>query len=80
MKLKILAFGITKDIFGTSQQEITIKDAITVQQLKSILEEEFPELKKLTSYFIAVNEEYAEEDQMITETDEIAIIPPVSGG
>ncbi|WP_316931291.1 hypothetical protein [Chryseobacterium sp. P1-3] len=34
MKLKILAFGITKDIFGTSQQEITIKDAITVQQLK----------------------------------------------
>ena len=49
MKLKILAFGITKDIFGTSQQEITIKDAITVQQLKSILEEEFPELKKLRS-------------------------------
>ncbi|AKK73962.1 molybdopterin converting factor [Chryseobacterium gallinarum] len=80
MKLKILAFGITKDIFGTSQQEITIKDAITVQQLKSILEEEFPELKKLRSYFIAVNEEYAEEDRMITETDEIAIIPPVSGG
>ncbi|WP_316931301.1 MoaD/ThiS family protein [Chryseobacterium sp. P1-3] len=27
-----------------------------------------------------MNEEYAEEDQMITETDEIAIIPPVSGG
>ncbi|MET3036849.1 MoaD/ThiS family protein [Chryseobacterium sp. NRRL B-14859] len=80
MKLKILAFGITKDIFGASEKEIEIKDAITVQRLKNRLEEEFPELKKLKSYFIAVDEEYAEEDQLVTDTNEIAIIPPVSGG
>ncbi|MFP3597021.1 MoaD/ThiS family protein [Chryseobacterium sp. SIMBA_029] len=80
MKLKILAFGITKDIFGTPEKEIEVDEGLNVRQLKNILEEDFPGLKKLNSYFIAIDEEYAEEDQVITSTNEIAIIPPVSGG
>ncbi|MGH1516647.1 MoaD/ThiS family protein [Chryseobacterium sp. JK1] len=80
MKIKILAFGITKDIFGTSEKEIEAEDNLTAGQLKNLLEDRFPDLKKLKSYFIALNEEYAEDHQTITETDEIAVIPPVSGG
>ncbi|WP_185290595.1 MoaD/ThiS family protein [Chryseobacterium lactis] len=80
MKIKILAFGITKDILGASEKELEVQDDLNVGQLKEKLEDGFPQLVKLKSYFIAVNEEYAEDDQMITNTDEIAIIPPVSGG
>jgi len=80
MKLKILAFGITKDIFGTSEKEIEVDEGLNVRQLKNVLEKDFPGLKKLNSYFIAIDEEYAEEGQIITSTNEIAIIPPVSGG
>lgn len=80
MKLKILAFGITKDIFGASEKELDVQDGLNVSQLKEMLERDFPQLVKLKSYFIAVNEEYAEDDQVIVSTDEIAIIPPVSGG
>ncbi|AZB07611.1 MoaD/ThiS family protein [Chryseobacterium sp. G0162] len=80
MKLKILAFGIIKDIFGASKKEFEVQDNLNVKELKMILENDFPQLVKLKSYFIAVNEEYAEEHQIITETDEIAVIPPVSGG
>ncbi|AZA93655.1 Sulfur carrier protein moaD [Chryseobacterium nakagawai] len=80
MKLKILAFGITKDIFGAPEKEFVVHDNLNVKALKDILEKDFPQLVKLKSYFIAVNEEYAEEDQIITDTDEIAVIPPVSGG
>lgn len=80
MKLKILAFGITKDIFGASEKELDVQDGLSVSQLKEMLERDFPQLVKLKSYFIAVNEEYAEDDQVIVSTDEIAIIPPVSGG
>lgn len=80
MKIKILAFGITKDILGTSEKELEVQEGLNVLQLKEMLEKEFPPLVKLKSYFIAVNEEYAEDNQMITSTDEIAIIPPVSGG
>ncbi|WP_232816329.1 MoaD/ThiS family protein [Chryseobacterium capnotolerans] len=57
-----------------------VQDDLNVRQLKEKLEEDFPQLIKLKSYFIAVNEEYAEDDQIIVNTDEIAIIPPVSGG
>jgi len=80
MKLKILTFGIAKDIFGASEIEIDVKDDLNVRQLKNILEEDSPKLKKLKTYFIALNRDYAEDDQIITSTSEIAIIPPVSGG
>ncbi|MDR2231148.1 molybdopterin synthase sulfur carrier subunit [Elizabethkingia ursingii] len=80
MKLKILAFGITKDILGGAEKEIELTDEITVKDLKTKLESEFAELKRLKSYFIAVDDEYAEDDQVIISTNEVAIIPPVSGG
>lgn len=80
MKVKILAFGITKDILGASEKELETAENLNVGQLKNLLEESFPELKKLKSYFIALNEEYAEDEQIIESSDEIAIIPPVSGG
>ncbi|WP_223558542.1 MoaD/ThiS family protein [Chryseobacterium lathyri] len=80
MILKILAFGITKDIFGASEKEIEINEGANVNALKELLEKDFPELKKLKSYFIAVDDEYAENHQVLTVSNEIAIIPPVSGG
>ncbi|MDN3693575.1 MoaD/ThiS family protein [Chryseobacterium tructae] len=80
MKLNLLAFGITKDIFGASLIELEVEEGCNVSQLKKRLETDFPQLIKLKSYFIAVNEEYAEDNQIIVKTDEIAIIPPVSGG
>ncbi|PUB34718.1 molybdopterin synthase sulfur carrier subunit [Elizabethkingia sp. YR214] len=80
MKLKILAFGIAKDILGSAEKEIELTDEITVKDLKTKLESEFAELKRLRSYFIAIDDEYAEDNQIIKSTNEVAIIPPVSGG
>ena len=80
MKLKILAFGIAKDIFGASEKELEVNDNLNVGEFKKLLEADFPEFKKLKSYFIALDEEYAEDYQTVLSTHEIAIIPPVSGG
>lgn len=80
MKLKILAFGITKDILGFQKKEVEIATGATVAALKDLLEADFPELKKLRSYFIAVDSEYADDDLILAQEHEIAIIPPVSGG
>jgi molybdopterin synthase sulfur carrier subunit len=44
------------------------------------LEHNYPPLKELASYMIAVNNNYASDTQTILSTDEIALIPPVSGG
>lgn len=80
MKLTILAFGIAKDIFGSSKLEVEIAEGATVQDLKTKLESDFDALKRLKSYFIAVDEEYADENQELNPNNEIALIPPVSGG
>ncbi|UII23811.1 molybdopterin converting factor subunit 1 [Fulvivirga ligni] len=81
MKLKILLFGITKDIIGSESHELTVdKKSAKVKDLRAVLVADYPDLEKLNSLMIAVNNEYAEDNQAIEETDEIALIPPVSGG
>jgi molybdopterin converting factor subunit 1 len=80
MNIKVLAFGISKDIFGSSSVNLELTNDATVYNLKYVLEHQYPLLKQLASYMIAVNNEYALPGDTIHERDEIAIIPPVSGG
>ena len=78
-KYKLRAFGVTKEILGG--KEVVIEaESFTVQGLREYLEGNYPELRGLRSLYIAVNSSYAEESQQLQETDEIALIPPVSGG
>jgi molybdopterin converting factor subunit 1 len=79
MRLKIKAFGITKEIVGA--REIVVETNIqTVAELREELKVKYPALLKLKSLFIAVNSKYSDEELALHETDEIALIPPVSGG
>ncbi len=80
MKVNLLAFGIAKDILGFSQEEFTTSDKASVGDLKLGLSKNFPDFKKLAKFDIAVNQEYRNEDYQLQENDEVAIIPPVSGG
>lgn len=52
----------------------------TVGALKTYLGKTYPGLKELSSLAVAVNNSYAVDSQPITHFDEIALIPPVSGG
>lgn len=80
MEIEVLAFGIAKDIFGASTVSIQLTNDATVSNLKYLLENRFPKLKQLASYMVAVNNEYALDGDTVHQRDEIAIIPPVSGG
>ena len=80
MKVNILAFGIAKEIFGGSLISMELNGGCAVSELKYLLEEKFPGLKELSSFKIAVNNHFASGEEIITDHDEIAIIPPVSGG
>ena len=80
MEINILAFGVAKDIFGGSAVNVQLSNDATVFNLKYLLEDKYPRLKQLASYMVAVNDEYALDGDTIHERDEIAIIPPVSGG
>lgn len=78
-KYTIKAFGATKDILGGKEVSFEMS-GITVAELRSELNTRYPKLTGLRSLYIAVNNSYAEETQTLTEKDEIALIPPVSGG
>lgn len=78
-KYKIRAFGITRDLLGGKESVIEIRGT-TVRDLREELSERYPQLLGLKSLFIAVNNDYAEDDHVLKSTDEIALIPPVSGG
>lgn len=79
MKYTLKTFGITRDILGGKEVAFEM-DGKQVSELRSELIARFPEMESLNSLLIAVNNAYAEDDLMIAETDEIALIPPVSGG
>ncbi len=80
MQVKIFTFGIARDICGGSTLQVELPEHVTAGELKQLLAEQYPRLGRLASFLLAVNEEYAEPDTLIQPDDEIAVIPPVSGG
>ncbi len=80
--MEVLLFGIAKDIVGESQIQFSESDMVpsSVLELKQMMSETYPEFAKLSSLAVAVNSEYAQDDVPLSGNDEIAIIPPVSGG
>lgn len=80
MKYTIHLFGITRDIIGKSITEIESDSVLDVQTILQKLKSDYPRLTSIKSLLVAVNSEYAEADLLLRESDEIALIPPVSGG
>ena len=80
MKIKLLFFGISTDLIGANTISFNLYEGATVKMLKDKLILEYPNLKNINEFAIAVNEAYADDDLIITNGAIVAIIPPVSGG
>lgn len=81
MQIKLIAFGIAKDILQTQHLSVDLSETeVDIQTVKQKLLEEYPDFAKLKSLSFAVNEEYQADDFLLKDQDELVIIPPVSGG
>ncbi len=80
MKIQLLFFGITTDLVGESSMSYEVPENSSIEALKLKLIEQFTSLKNINDFAVAVNETYAEDDQLLQNNDVVAIIPPVSGG
>ena len=80
MKIKLVAFGIARDILKDSNISFLFTDGKTIGDLKNALIKQYPEFEKLASLRFAVGEDYQEDDFELSEENEVVIIPPVSGG
>lgn len=79
MVINVKAFGICKDWMGGREVSVDF-EGTTVEHLRLALTQRYPKMSQLPSLLIAVNREYADDLATIKPTDEVAIIPPVSGG
>lgn len=78
--MNILAFGVIKEILGKSEIMLNFEKSTSIADLKNKLRKLYPDVAELSNCMIAVNDEYATDLTIISDHDEIAIIPPVSGG
>ena len=81
MKVRLLAFGIAKDILAQQQLEFELNTADTsIAALRQALYQQYPRFAELRSLAFAVGDEYRQDDFRLSEHAEIVLIPPVSGG
>lgn len=79
--MKILFFARTKDLAGMDQLELPLAPNCTVRELRAALQQRIPALAALLSKCaIALDGNFADDDQPLDEATEAAVLPPVSGG
>jgi molybdopterin converting factor subunit 1 len=81
MRVRVLFFGILKDIVGKPVDAIDLPEGSSVRDVLAYYQARTPRLKdSLPSLALAVNQQYAGPDTKLQPGDEIALLPPVSGG
>lgn len=82
MNIHIQLFAGLVDIFETSVLHMQIEqEAVSIEELRKLIIIEYPAAaSQLKTCFFAKNQEYAGDEVIITADDELALIPPVSGG
>jgi molybdopterin converting factor subunit 1 len=81
MNVRLRFFASLRERLKASAAERTLPDGSTVADLWAALCRERPELEALSkSISFAVNREYVERGHVLADQDEVALIPPVSGG
>ena len=80
MQLRVLFFGVLRDRFGAEERLEQFPGA-SVADLLRYYRVIAPELGKMwDSIAVAVNQQYAQGPQALQDHDEVALLPPVSGG
>lgn len=80
-KIKVKLFAILRERVGESEITITVPSGITVNHLNSEILKKYPQLRSFSNKFVtSVNCKVTIGDTVITSKDEVALLPPVSGG
>lgn len=81
MQVRVLFFGMLKDLAGRATDSLSLPEAASLGDVLDHYEQRIPRLKEIAaSIAMSVNQEYAGPDASLKDGDEIALLPPVSGG
>jgi molybdopterin converting factor subunit 1 len=79
MRVRVLYFGVLKDVMGHGSTLMDVADGASVAALLA-LHREMRADSVWDSIAVAVNQEYARATDVLKDGDEVALLPPVSGG
>jgi molybdopterin converting factor subunit 1 len=81
MRVRVLFFGRLKEIAGRAEDNVEMSEGARVDDLFARYGNQFPELARFRpSVAAAINQQYAEWNALLAAGDEVAFLPPVSGG
>lgn len=81
MQIRVRLFATLRQLAGWAQQTLDLPEGATVADALGELERHYPQLTVTTrTIYVAVNQEYAKNTQLLHAGDELALFPPVSGG
>lgn len=81
MQIRVFFFGVLKDVVGANQDELEMPEGSSVADVLARYEVRFPKLREsVPSMALAVNQQYAGPGSKLKSGDEVALLPPVSGG
>ena len=81
MQIRVLFFGVLKDLVGCSTESVELPEGACLQELLAHYAGKYPRVREmLPAVALSVNQEYAAGEQALRPGDEVALLPPVSGG
>ena len=81
MEVEVFVFAWARDVLGKDRLKVEVPEGVSVQSLLARLAEDHPRLgERLEVLTVAVNQEFVEPDTILRPGDEVALIPPISGG
>ena len=76
-------FAMLKGLAGTDERQYKVDGQVTIGDLKAMIKRDFPGLAALLesrSVLISINQEFAQKNAIVKDGDEVAFLPPFSGG
>ena len=81
MRVQILFFGLLKDLAGRTSDSLELPDGALVRDVLEHYQAHVPRMRdSIASLAVAVNQQYAGAETPLRSNDEVALLPPVSGG
>src|SRR5260370_18293883 len=81
MRVKVLFFGMLKDIVGSAEEQLTVSEDAHLENIFDHYAGRFPRLREMSgSIVLARNHEFSTASERVADGDEVAFLPPVSAG
>lgn len=77
MEVKVLFFGVLSEVAGTDLR--LYRDVRSTDDLRHRIMDEYPEIEHY-NYRLSLNNEIIDKDMLLSDKDEVALLPPFAGG